>query len=73
MCAERELVDDTVAATPDPGEVANRAEGRPPEERSSEDPMGQAEAILQESEDRVSERAGRAEPRGRADAQIPTS
>jgi len=64
VCAESEFVDDAGASTPDPGEVAKRAEGRPPEERSSEDPKGQAEAILQESEDRVSERAGRAEPPG---------
>jgi hypothetical protein len=51
-------------ATPDPVEVARRAEGRPPEERSSEDPTGQAEAILQESEDRVSDGAGKAETSG---------
>jgi hypothetical protein len=50
------------ATGPDPDEVASRAEGRPPEERSSEDPTSQAEAILQESEDRVSERAGQAAP-----------
>lgn len=51
-----------VGATPDSEEVASRAEGRPPEERSSEDPTAQAEAILQESEERVSDRADRAEP-----------
>lgn len=65
MSTERDSADksrDAVAPTPDPGEVASRAEGRPPEERSSEDPTGQAEAILQESEERVSERAGKAEP-----------
>ena len=50
------------ASGPDAEEVASRAEGRPPEERSSADPTSQAEAILQESEDRVSERAGKAEP-----------
>ena len=50
------------ASGPDPDEVASRAEGRPPEERSSADPTSQAEAILQESEDRVSERAGKAQP-----------
>ncbi len=46
----------------DHDEVASRAEGRPPEERSSADPTGQAEAILEDSEERVSERAGSAEP-----------
>ena len=64
MSTERDAADEpreADGATPDPGEVASRAEGRPPEERSSEDPTGQAEAILQESEDRVSERAGKAE------------
>jgi hypothetical protein len=50
------------ATGPSPDEVASRAEGRPPEERSSEDPTSQAEAILEESEDRVSERAEEAEP-----------
>lgn len=48
-------------ALPDPEEVARRAEGRPPEERSSEDPRAQAEAILQDSEDRISEGAERSE------------
>jgi hypothetical protein len=42
---------------PDPGDVHSRAEGRPPEERSSADPKAQAENILQESEDRISEGA----------------
>jgi hypothetical protein len=42
-------------ATPDPEDVASRAEGRPPEERSSEDATAQAEAILQDSEDRIAE------------------
>jgi hypothetical protein len=60
--SEKEPVDETgepARAIPDPDEVASRAEGRPPEERSSEDPTAQAEAILQESEDRVS---GSADP-----------
>jgi hypothetical protein len=64
VSAERQSVDKATSATPDSGDVASRAEGRPPEERSSEDPAGQAEAILQESEERVSERAGSAEPTG---------
>lgn len=47
---------------PDPDDVARRAEGRPPEERSSEDPTAQAEAILEDSEDRVSEGSERSMP-----------
>jgi hypothetical protein len=43
--------------TPDPEDVASRAEGRPPEERSSEDATAQAEAILQDSEDRIADGA----------------
>jgi hypothetical protein len=41
--------------TPDPDDVRSRSEGRPPEEQSSEDPTRQAKAILQDSQDRVSE------------------
>jgi hypothetical protein len=44
-------------ATPDPEDVASRAEGRPPEERTSEDATAQAEAILQDSEDRIADGA----------------
>jgi hypothetical protein len=33
--------------------VETRAEGRPPEERQSENPEGQAEAILEDSEERL--------------------
>jgi hypothetical protein len=33
--------------------VETRADGRPPEEAESEDPEEQAEAILEDSEDRV--------------------
>jgi hypothetical protein len=47
---------------PDADHVRRRAEGRPPEEQSSEDPAAQAEAILQESEDRTADRADSAEP-----------
>jgi hypothetical protein len=47
---------------PDPEDVTSRAEGRPPEEQSSDDPTAQAEAILQESEDRVAEGAEGSEP-----------
>jgi hypothetical protein len=42
---------------PSPDMVANRADGRPPEERSSEDPEAQARAILEESEERIEDGA----------------
>jgi len=38
---------------PDPKAVASRADGRPPEEASSDNPEAQAQAILEESEDRI--------------------
>jgi hypothetical protein len=41
--------------------VKSRAEGRPPEEKSSDDARAQAKAILEESEERVAERSARAE------------
>jgi len=37
----------------DPKAVASRADGRPPEEASSDNPEAQAQAILEESEDRI--------------------
>jgi hypothetical protein len=43
---------------PDRVKVARRAGGRPPEERDSDRPAEQAEAVLEESEARVAERAG---------------
>jgi len=42
--------------------VASRADGRPPEEASSDDPTSQAEAILEDSEERVEEGAADSEP-----------
>jgi hypothetical protein len=39
----------------DPEKVNSRAEGRPPEERSSDNPRLQAEAILEDSEDRLAQ------------------
>lgn len=45
-----------------PGKVASRATGRPPEEKASEDPEAQAEAILEESESRVGEGFASSEP-----------
>jgi hypothetical protein len=62
---EGDLADESgapVGGTADANNVASRAEGRPPEERTSEDPAAQAEAILQESEDRISEGADGSEP-----------
>jgi hypothetical protein len=51
-----------IGSTPDADNVASRAEGRPPEEQTSDDPEAQAEAILQESEDRTAEGADGSEP-----------
>ena len=47
---------------PDADNVTSRAEGRPPEEETSEDPAAQAEAILQDSEDRIADGADGSEP-----------
>ena len=65
MSNDRDLADDAgepLGGTPDADNVRTRAEGRPPEEQSSEDPAAQAEAILQESEDRIAEGADGSEP-----------
>ena len=51
-----------IAGMPDADNVTSRAEGRPPEEQTSEDPAAQAEAVLQESEDRIAEGADGSEP-----------
>jgi hypothetical protein len=51
-----------LGGTPDPDDVESRAEGRPPEEQSSDDPTAQATAILQESEDRIAEGAEESGP-----------
>lgn len=40
-----------------PESVHTRASGRPPEEESSDDPEAQAQAVLEESEDRTARRA----------------
>jgi hypothetical protein len=40
-----------------PKNVETRADGRPPEEAQSDDPEEQAEAILEDSEDRLEEAA----------------
>jgi len=57
-----ETPDEQVGGTPTPDNVTSRAEGRPPEESSSDNPAEQAEAILQESEDRVAEGAAGSDP-----------
>jgi hypothetical protein len=49
---------------PDPEAVAHRADGRPPEEASSNDPTAQSQAILEESEERTAEGAEGSEPAG---------
>jgi hypothetical protein len=46
-----------IGGKPDADNVTSRAEGRPPEEQTSEDPAAQAEAVLQESEERIAEGA----------------
>ena len=42
---------------PDPKAVASRADGRPPEEASSDNPEAQAQLILEESEERIADGA----------------
>ena len=53
---------DPIGDMPDADNVASRAEGRPPEEQTSEDPAAQSEAVLEESEDRIAEGADGSEP-----------
>ncbi len=48
-------------ATPDAERAQSRAEGRPPEEESSDNPKAQAEAILEDSEDRVAQGSAKSE------------
>jgi hypothetical protein len=40
----------------DESKASSRAEGRPPEEKASQDPRTQAEAILEDSEERTRSR-----------------
>jgi hypothetical protein len=40
----------------DQSKTSSRAEGRPPEEKASQDPTTQAETILEDSEDRTRRR-----------------
>jgi hypothetical protein len=63
--ADNDVADDaggSLGGVPDGDTVASRAEGRPPEEQSSEDPAAQSEAILQESEDRILDVAEGSDP-----------
>ena len=65
MSNDKDVADDAgepLGGAPDAENVTTRAEGRPPEEQSSEDPAAQAESILQESEDRIAEGADDSEP-----------
>jgi hypothetical protein len=55
---------EAIGGMPDADNVTSRAEGRPPEEETSEDPAAQARAVLQESEDRIAEGADGSEPIG---------
>jgi hypothetical protein len=48
---------DAARETPTADKVSTRAGGRPPEEADSDDPEGQAHAVLEDSEDRVSKSA----------------
>lgn len=59
--APPEEADQMLGETPDSEKVKRRAEGRPPEERSSDDPRAQAEAILEDSEDRVAQGSAKSE------------
>jgi hypothetical protein len=51
-----------LGSSPDPKAVASRSDGRPPEEASSDDPDAQAQAILEESEERIDDGARASEP-----------
>lgn len=46
----------------DENKTSSRAEGRPPEEKASQDPRTQAEAILEDSEERTRNRDAAADP-----------
>jgi ribosomal protein S16 len=46
----------------DPEAVASRADGRPAEEESSDNPEAQARAILEESEQRIADGAQTSDP-----------
>jgi hypothetical protein len=48
---------DSSPTEPDPQAVSSRADGRPPEEASSDNPEAQAQAILEDSEKRTADGA----------------
>jgi hypothetical protein len=45
----------------DEDKTSSRSEGRPPEEKASQDPTSQAEAILEDSEERTRSREAAAD------------
>lgn len=51
-----------LGSAPDPEAVASRADGRPPDEATSDNPEAQAQAILEESEDRIAAGARTSDP-----------
>lgn len=48
---------DSSPKEPDPQAVSSRADGRPPEEADSDNPEAQAQAILEDSEERTADGA----------------
>jgi hypothetical protein len=60
--SQADPVPEDLGVAPDPESVATRAAGRPREEASSDDPMAQAQAILEESEERMAEGAKDSKP-----------
>ena len=60
MSEDQESMDEVIEELgdmPDDETVASRADGRPPEEESSDDPKAQAQTILEDSEERITEGA----------------
>jgi hypothetical protein len=56
------MAHDELGDSPDPRAVVSRADGRPPEEFSSDDPEAQAQVILEESEERIADGAAASAP-----------
>jgi hypothetical protein len=60
MSEDQESTDEVIEELgdmPDDETVASRADGRPPEEESSDDPKAQAQTILEDSEERITKGA----------------
>jgi hypothetical protein len=60
MSEDQESTDEVIEGLgdmPDDETVASRADGRPPEEESSDDPKAQAQTILEDSEERITKGA----------------